>query len=64
MWMRNVSYRFRYLNSWSPGGGAVCDDYGLFRLWSLAGGSTSLVTVLRVHSLTTPLAYSFGFLYD
>lgn len=29
--------------TWSPAGGAVWENYGTFKRWSLAGGSTSLV---------------------
>lgn len=53
VWMRNVSHRFLYLNTWSPGVQVptVWDRFGTFRGWSLAGGSMSVGWALRVHSL-------------
>lgn len=52
VWMRNVPYRLRYLNTCFPADGTVFVAFGAFTKGSLAGGSGSLRLGLEVSWLS------------
>lgn len=52
--MRNVSHQLTYLDMWSPVGRTVWGDYGTFRRYMLARGSTWLANDLRALNFTPP----------
>lgn len=42
LWNAPPPHSLKYLNTWSPMDGTVCEDYGIFGTWGLSGTGGSL----------------------